>query len=580
MSELETTTSDYDLAEALRVGDRSALSVIYDRYGDRVYTYALNVTRSPTRAAAVYRATPSEATAHSHGVGDQQGLRQWLLATARDLLRTERTTKGRSDIEVEEPGLRAEVLDAVEDLGTRDRHLMALHLVEGVEGKELAGVMGVEESNLEGLLSRMRRQVETLLGPLLLTRLGDGDCTDLKAIVEARDDGYDAKTRAVINQHLGSCETCREQRALILAPGGTLAEILSADVPTGLRSGVLEDLAFEASTETGTGEASTEPDTEVAPVAASGEALDGPVATRQSEDGTVGKPEAPSPLVAAVADDRGRLVEMAAFMAVTVVVGLIGLVIAGRFEPLEIPVQEEGADVSSPATSTTVTTAVASEAPATSTPETTSTTGPLAPPARIEVGSTTIDLGDGDVTGELTVVNSGGGPADLTLESSSDAVVVIPTERTITPGETVDFEVTLDRDVALEGEIAATIEVRWPQGEAEVTVVGTYESNPIIHNPQARPGEVQVDGGSECTATQTTISARVTDTSPLESVTVRWSDGTRARETSMDDIGDDIYQTVIGPFAAAQTADVRIVAFDDRGNAGGAVVSVNVLPCP
>ncbi|MGD2061941.1 MAG: hypothetical protein PVF87_13805, partial [Acidimicrobiia bacterium] len=124
------------------------------------------------------------------------------------------------------------------------------------------------------------------------------------------------------------------------------------------------------------------------------------------------------------------------------------------------------------------------------------------------------------------------------------------------------------------------IEVGWPQGETEVAVVATYESNPIIHNPQARPGEVQVDGGGECTATQTTISARVTDTSPLESVTVRWSDGTRARETAMDDIGDDIYQTVIGPFTAAQTADVRIVAFDDRGNAGGAVVSVNVLPCP
>jgi RNA polymerase sigma-70 factor (ECF subfamily) len=581
MSELETTTSDNDLAEALRVGDRSALSVIYDRYGDRVYTYALNVTRSPIQAAAVYRATPSEAMARSQGLGGRQGLRQWLLANARDLLRSERTATGTNDIGVEEPGLRDEVLDAVDDLGNRDRHLMALHLVEGLEGEELAGVMGIEESNLEGLLSRMRRQVETLLGPLLLTRLGDRGCTDLEAILEARESGYDAKTRAVINQHIGSCEICREQRALVLAPGGALADILFVQVPTGLRSSVLEDLAVAVATETVTDEATTETGPEEGPAeAVSEEGYAGAVGARQSGDGTVGEPEAAPPTAAATADDRGRLVEVAAFMAVTVVVGLIGLVIAGRFEPLEVPVQEVGTGLASPATSTTATTAVGGQASTTSTPEVTSTTGPSVSPPRIEVGSTSIDLGDGDVTGELTVVNSGGAPADLTLESSSDAVVVTPTEGIIAPGETIDFVVTLDRDVALEGEIAATIEVGWPQGETEVAVVATYESNPIIHNPQARPGEVQVDGGGECIATQTTISARVTDTSPLESVTVRWSDGTRARETAMDDIGDDIYQTVIGPFTAAQTADVRIVAFDDRGNAGGAVVSVNVLPCP
>jgi hypothetical protein len=48
----------------------------------------------------------------------------------------------------------------------------------------------------------------------------------------------------------------------------------------------------------------------------------------------------------------------------------------------------------------------------------------------------------------------------------------------------------------------------------------------------------------------------------------------------MADVGGDIFEGVIGPFSAAQSAEVRIVAFDELGNAGGAVISVNVLPCP
>lgn len=111
-------------------------------------------------------------------------------------------------------------------------------------------------------------------------------------------------------------------------------------------------------------------------------------------------------------------------------------------------------------------------------------------------------------------------------------------------------------------------------------MVGTHEDLPIIHNPQASPASIEVSGDG-CSNDQTTISARVRDTSPLESVLVRWSpDGGAQRETAMESVGNDMFEAVIGPFTTAQTAEARIVAFDDRGNAGGASATVTVVACP
>jgi hypothetical protein len=48
----------------------------------------------------------------------------------------------------------------------------------------------------------------------------------------------------------------------------------------------------------------------------------------------------------------------------------------------------------------------------------------------------------------------------------------------------------------------------------------------------------------------------------------------------MESVGNDMFEAVIGPFTTVQTAEARIVAFDDRGNAGGASASVTVNACP
>ena len=293
---------------------------------------------------------------------------------------------------------------------------------------------------------------------------------------------------------------------------------------------------------------------------------------------TTPNPAPPSPaLDSAIEDDGSRdLAKLAIFVVVTVVVGLIGFAVAGRFTPRDIP---EGEEAAGPVVSST-TTSRPGETTTSEVEVTTTTAGATSPPPNFQAGTDSVDFGEEATSAEFAVTNSGGSAGEISISTSSEAIAPSVDETSLAPGDTATIQLSLDRDEIEEGDIAETITVAWSGGDIEIAAVGSHEDNPIIHNPQANPPEVEVDGGAACLTTQSTVSARVRDTSPLESVVVRWNDGSSSRETAMSDIGEDIFEGVIGPFNSARTAEVRIVAFDERGNAGGAVISVNVLPCP
>ena len=276
-------------------------------------------------------------------------------------------------------------------------------------------------------------------------------------------------------------------------------------------------------------------------------------------------------------------VRLGIFAVVTVVLGLIGLAVAAQFEPLDplttVPVAEspdQGGET------TTTTTTTPGSASTTSAPEPSSTTSTSAPgaPAALEVSTETIDFGADGTVNQFEIANSGGSPGTWQVAASSEAIALSAGEGELDPGETATIDMSLDRESIEEGDLAETVTVSWDGGEVEIEVVGTHEDLPIIHNPQASPASIEVSGEG-CDNDQTTISARVRDTSPLESVVVRWSpDGGAQRETAMESVGNDMFEAVIGPFTTVQTAEARIVAFDDRGNAGGASASVTVVACP
>ena len=267
---------------------------------------------------------------------------------------------------------------------------------------------------------------------------------------------------------------------------------------------------------------------------------------------------------------------IAAYIAVSLILSLIGMGIAADFERVTPTTTTTDEPLITRTPSTTTTTV----AGATTTTAASSTTLEAAAPGALQVSTESIDFGADSTTGQFQIGNAGATPGDWTMTTSSEALSVSIGSGTLEPGQSVTIDVALERNLlASEGEISESLTVTWSGGEAVVAAVGSNVANPIIHNPQASPAEVKVDSG--CGGAHTTVSARIRDTSPLESVVVRWSpDGSGGTETAMNSIGDDMFEAVIGPFSTAQTADLRIVAFDALGNAGGAGVTVTVVPCP
>jgi hypothetical protein len=268
------------------------------------------------------------------------------------------------------------------------------------------------------------------------------------------------------------------------------------------------------------------------------------------------------------------------FVAVSVVVGLLGILIAGQVEPLVHP----ATPTASPAASVSPTTIPSSAADSATTipgDESTASTVAALDPGKIELSTETVDFGSEGIATEFEMTNTGQQTADWTAVSSSQAIAFSASTGSLPAGETVTLRVSLDRSLIEEGELSESITIDWSEGESVIAATGSKEDNPIIHNPQAKPAEVSVNGGDGCSPTQTTVSARVRDTSEIESVVVRWSpDGSVSQETAMISVGSDMFEGVIGPFTAAQSASVRVVAFDVRGNAGGASITLPVNACP
>lgn len=261
-----------------------------------------------------------------------------------------------------------------------------------------------------------------------------------------------------------------------------------------------------------------------------------------------------------------------------VLLSLIGFGVASRYQPTgdpSPPVAADGSTTSAVIANTTTT------APTTTTPaDRTTTTAVTAEPAVLTLDHDVLDFGEEGESIDLEIRHSQGGAANWSLSSESPGLSFDPAEGTIADGEVATATVFLDRSQIAEGEFETSLTLEWQDGEATAGVMAILEDNPIIHSPQASPSTVQVASGSGCSPTRTTVSARVRDTSELEQVIARWSpDGSTTRETTMGPVGDDFFEGVIGPYEAVGSDTVRVVAFDVRGNAGGATISVAVVAC-
>ncbi len=564
MSDLESHTED-PLA-AFKAGDETAVSDLLDRFGDGVYSYFL--ARTGEQDSAVDATVETFAAASSSAETTYTDPKVLLFSTARRVAREKGMTFAPPPDD-EEMDLRERVLRSVAGLGVRDRDLMTLESVGRLDDHEISQVVGLDEGHADEVLARTRRRVAGALGPLLVARFGTEECADLRSMRGDWNGTFSDADRAMVSRHLASCDVCSRARTDLLTSNTVLSALLTVAMPASARESILAAVVVAPEPEPVIAEPEPVPEPAAPPVT---EPIAPAVAGLDETDvqHTALVPEGPR--------DRRDLAMLGVFALVAVVIGLVGFLVAGRFEPLDRPVTTTFATIPAPddrgSTSSTSSTTTNTSPPGATQSTQTGTAGP----ATFTAAVASVDFGADATTGRLDITNSGGQAAEARITSSSAAVLLAADTVELGPGETVSFEVGLDRDAVEEGEISEVLTISWQGGSTEVSVTGSQLDNPIIHNPRASPATIQARGDG-CDNTHTTVSARITDTSPFEAV-VRWSaGGGGTEETAMTGIGGDVYEAVIGPFTAAQTASARVIAIDELDNAGGATVIIEVEPC-
>jgi RNA polymerase sigma factor (sigma-70 family) len=253
---------DSEVVAAIVAGDPDGLAEAYDRYAAPLYTYCRSLLREPADAADVVQDTFVIAASRLAGLRDQNRLRPWLYAVARNechrhMRATATTVTAPLDTmpdvtdasadaggEIGRAELRALLRSAVRGLSAGDQDLIELQLRQGLEVAEIAAMLGVSRNHAHALLSRARDQLEGSLGALLVARTGREDCAALSALLKDWDGELTVLMRKRINRHIERCPVCAERKRRELAPAlllglAPLVALPIAAMPAGMRGHVL-----------------------------------------------------------------------------------------------------------------------------------------------------------------------------------------------------------------------------------------------------------------------------------------------------------------------------------------------------
>jgi RNA polymerase sigma factor (sigma-70 family) len=246
---------DREIVAAIVAGDPAGLATAYDRYAPGLYAYCQSLLTEPADAADAVQDTFIIAAAKLSALRDQDRLRPWLYAVARNESRrrlraagsaaplneaaevTDDTNDLGSDLEQAE--LREVVWSALGGLTSSEREIIELNLGHELTGADLADALGVPRNQAHAMASRARAHYESALGVLLVARSGREACPELAGILAGWDGRLTVLLRKRVGRHIRRCDLCGDRQRRELSPVALLSVLPVAALPAALRQQVL-----------------------------------------------------------------------------------------------------------------------------------------------------------------------------------------------------------------------------------------------------------------------------------------------------------------------------------------------------
>lgn len=258
--------SDRQLVERAQVGERDAFAALYDRYFEPVYDFLTRMMRNRAEAEDTTQDTFIRAM-NSLGKLDNPGsFKSWLFTIARNtaLNRLERSGRSQpmpvmgsnSDETMElyivdsdllgnpQDAVQAEavaslVWEAASGLNPKQYSLLDLHVRQGLDSGDIAGVLNVSRNNAYVMLNRMKAALAETVTAYIMMIEGRNSCADLDAALNrASIKRFSPAARKVVTRHISGCLECQDRQSELVSP----VAILGALVPVPAAPGAMESI--------------------------------------------------------------------------------------------------------------------------------------------------------------------------------------------------------------------------------------------------------------------------------------------------------------------------------------------------
>ena len=267
-----TQPADSTLAERAKDGDREAFSELYGRYFPAVYDFLARTLKDPDEAGDITQDAFLSAMNSIGGLKDTSKFKSWLFTIARNsaLRRIERSARqrpwptadeGPDQVELDvvdadrlsDPATAAEaneaaavVWEAADGLDRDAYSLLDLHVRQGLQAAEIAGVLNITRNNANVRLSRLRRAMESATAALFLLRARGKRCAVLDGELSTHDaERLSPALQQVIEGHAAGCAECSERRKRLVAPLAAFGALAPVTAPPGLQESLGERLLHQ-----------------------------------------------------------------------------------------------------------------------------------------------------------------------------------------------------------------------------------------------------------------------------------------------------------------------------------------------